>query len=114
MPDIDPEVFASLLAAQEHMITALREFGTEAKRAATALEQIADHLRPIQDIRIGDELVPDEPVRLLVDVDPQKRPSWTCETCGQKNVGWATECGRCETWRTLDGRRVQFVTEKAR
>lgn len=111
MPDIDPDVLVSMLAAQEHMITALQAIGTEAKRTATALEQIADYLRPVE-MMATDDLT--GPVQMLVDVDPQKRPSWVCESCGQKNNGWARECGRCEEPRTLNGRRVEVVTEEDR
>jgi hypothetical protein len=29
-------------------------------------------------------------------------PAWDCCSCGQRNSGWARECGRCETPRPMD------------
>ena len=28
--------------------------------------------------------------------DPAALPAWNCATCGQRNTGWSTRCGRCE------------------
>jgi hypothetical protein len=36
-------------------------------------------------------------------------PSWFCR-CGQNNVGWARECGRCETVRPMDRMRAAGVS----
>lgn len=29
-------------------------------------------------------------------------PAWDCGSCGQRNSGWARECGRCEADRVMD------------
>lgn len=33
--------------------------------------------------------------------DPQTWPGWFCPNCGQRNSGWALECGRCEGHRLI-------------
>lgn len=39
--------------------------------------------------------------------DPQQWPSWTC-ACGQRNVRWAVDCGRCATERSVPSSRTDL------
>ena len=35
----------------------------------------------------------------MTDTRTKDQLAWTCDKCGQRNTGWATTCGRCETSR---------------
>ncbi len=42
----------------------------------------------------------DKQLTLFPLPEPETQAAWNCK-CGQKNSGWATECGRCEQPKTL-------------
>lgn len=38
--------------------------------------------------------------------EPGFELAWLCGRCGQKNAGWATECGRCQFMRGVRGKTL--------
>lgn len=48
----------------------------------------------------------------LFGPEPRDWPAWSCSSCGQRNSGWTTECGRCDFRRlapALEGARLVVV-----
>jgi hypothetical protein len=64
-----------------------------------ALRDAANYEEPPADATVVEDDDDGEPVPAVVSEDPKTWPAWWCQECGQKNSGWARDCGRCDTRR---------------